>query len=55
VIKEMWFFPYLQIVAINCRETCHKAKSLPQKETRNFSKIYRKPVLIYLDLKKKSR
>jgi len=43
----MLFFLYLENIIY-----CHRAKSLPQQQTRKDSNIYLKPDLIYLDLKK---
>jgi len=38
-------------MAINYHETCQRAQSLPQQQTRAFSNIYNKLDQIYLDLK----
>jgi len=43
---------YLENVTINCHETCQRAKSLPQQQTRKCSYIYHKPHFIFSNLKK---
>jgi len=48
----MLFFLYLENNIIYCHETCHRAQSLPQQQTRKDSNIYHKLDMIYLDLKK---
>jgi len=34
-------------MVINCHETCQRAKSLPQQQTRKFSNIYQHMIWIW--------